>query len=320
MKRAVALFLTFFALAINFSFAQKPTVVTDNDPGWHKIGEITASFKMDRESIIVYGRDEFTKLKLKVTDAPINIEKVQVFFEEGGSQELAVASELQAGGETRTIDLDGSNKELEKVVFTYKTLPSYTGEKATVELYGLKTRQDKSDAFRDNDGDGDDNEVREDARETRDDVREGARETRDDVREGARETRDDVREGARETRDEMKQETREARDEMKEDTRDARDEYKEEKREAKEEAREARDEARDGDSNVREGAENVGDDVSEAAVNAASHIKDKVYVDKVGPKGQTIYIDKHDKYYYVSDEGRKVFVTKVEMKDKPNKK
>jgi F0F1-type ATP synthase membrane subunit b/b' len=302
MKRAVVLFLSFFALVVNFAFAQKPTVVTDNDPGWHKIGEITASFKMDNESIIVYGRDEFTKIKFKVTDAPINIEKVTVFYEEGSSQELSVANELQAGGETRVIDLEGTNKELEKVVFTYKTMPNYDGDKATVELYGLKTRQDKSDAFRD---DNDDNDG-----ET--EVEEEARQAGDEINEEADEAGDEIHEESREARDEVKEETREARDEYKQERREAKEEYKEEKREAKQEAAEA-------ESDLEQGAENVGDDVSEAAVNAASHIKDKVYVDKVGPKGQTIYIDKHDKYYYVSDEGKKIYITKLEMKDKPNK-
>jgi hypothetical protein len=267
MKKAVVVVLVMLGVVVNAALAQKPTVVTDNDPGWHKIGEITASFKMNSESIVVYGRDEFTKIKLKVTDAPINIEGVQVFYEEGDMEELAVANELQAGGETRVIDLKGTNKELEKVVFTYKTLPNYQGDKATVELYGFKARQDKSDAFRD-DNDNDNDEINEEARE--------------------------------------------AKQELKEETREARDEIKEESREAKQEAREA-------DENVREETDDVGDDVSEAAVNAASHIKDKVYVDKVGPDGQTIYIDKHDKYYYVNNEGKKVFITKLQMKDNPDK-
>jgi hypothetical protein len=303
MRKVVVVVLALMAVLVNAAFAQKPAVVTDNDPGWHKIGEITASFKMDNESIIVYGRDEFTKLKLKVTDAPIHIDRVQVVFEEGGTQDLSVATPLQAGGETRVLDLTGTNKEIEKVVFTYKTVDSYKGDRATVELYGFKARTDKSDAFRDDDGDNDG--------ET--EVEEEAREAKDEMKEETREARDEVREETRETRDEMKEETREARDEMKEEKKEAKDEFREEKREAKENARET-------EGNVEEGVENTGDDISEAAVNAASHIKDKVYVDKVGPKGQTIYIDKHDKYYYVNDEGKKVFITKLQMKDKPNKK
>jgi hypothetical protein len=203
MKRAVVL-LVLVTMLINVSRAQKPTVVVDNDPGWHKIGQITASFKMDNESIVVYGRDEFTKIKLKVTDAPIHIDRVQLFYEEGDMEEVSVASELQAGGETRVIDLNGTNKELEKVVFTYKTLPNYQGDKATVELYGLKTRQDRSDAFRDDDKDGDN------------DLDEEVDEAQNEVKEESREARDELREEGREAREEMKEESREARQEAKE--------------------------------------------------------------------------------------------------------
>lgn len=258
--------MVLLGVLINAAIAQKPTVVLDNDPGWHKIGQITASFKLDNESIIVYGRDEFTKIKLKVTDAPILIERVQLFYEEGQMEELAVGTELQAGASTAALDLKGTNKELEKVVFTYKTLPNYQGDKATVELYGLKTRQDKSDAFRDDDGDDDDleNEV----------------------------------EGAE---------------------REVEEEVDQAEKELDEESREAREEAREAEENIEEGAEKTGDDVSEAAANAAAHVKDKVYVDKVGPEGQTIYINKHSQYYYISDDGKKVFVTKSQLKDKPQK-
>ena len=85
------------------------------------------------------GKDQFKSLKLKVTDAPINIESVQVVYESGEKEDLTVQSELQAGNETKVLDLKNSSKEIDKVVFKYKTMPSYRNEKAHVELYGLKS-------------------------------------------------------------------------------------------------------------------------------------------------------------------------------------
>lgn len=272
MKRTVSISLACCFLVVQAAVAQKPTVVLDNDPGWHKIGQITASFRTDNESIVVYGRDEFTKIKLKVTDAPIHIDRVQLFFEEGDMQELTMSTELQPGGETGVIDLEGINKELDKVVFTYRTLPNYQGDRATVELYGFKMRQDRSDAFRDDDDPGND-------------------EDRDN--ESA-----EVREEVDEEEQDLNEEAREARDE------------------AREESREAREEAKEAQKDLKRGADKTGDDISEAAGNAAAHIKDKVFVDKVGPSDQTIYIDKHSRYYYIDDEGKKVFVSKWQMKDK----
>lgn len=131
-------FILAFAVFSTVAFAQDPGIVTSKKPGWHKIGEVKADFKKENESIVVMGADEFKSIKLKVTDAPINIDKVIVYYESGATQELAVANQLQAGGETKSFDLKNATDDLKKVVFTYKTLPNYRGEKAHVELYGLK--------------------------------------------------------------------------------------------------------------------------------------------------------------------------------------
>ena len=140
MKKAVViLFFMLFAAYVNSAWAQDPAVVTSAKPGWHKVGEVSASFKMDNESIIVMGKDKFKALKFKVTDSPIEIQDVKVFFEEGDMEEIPLKGVLQPGVETKSYDLKGYNRELKKVVFTYKTASSRKeDDKAHVELYGLK--------------------------------------------------------------------------------------------------------------------------------------------------------------------------------------
>jgi hypothetical protein len=137
MKKIAFIFVLLVAALSNKAFAQEPSVMISDKPGWHKIGEVKADFKMENESIIVLGADRFKSILLKVTDAPINIEKVQVFFESGETQDIDVKNELKAGAETRVIDLK-SAEEIKKVEFTYKSLPNTTNDKAHVELYGLK--------------------------------------------------------------------------------------------------------------------------------------------------------------------------------------
>jgi hypothetical protein len=117
-------------------YAQKPSVVTSDKPGWHKIGEITADFAREKESIVVLGADEFKSIKFKVTDAPIT--SAMVNYESGSAQEIPVNNNLQAGTETKSYDLSNPNRDIKNVTFNYKTLPNYKGEKAHVELYGLK--------------------------------------------------------------------------------------------------------------------------------------------------------------------------------------
>lgn len=56
----------------------------------------------------------------------------------------------------------------------------------------------------------------------------------------------------------------------------------------------------------------VGDKTAEIA-----KVVDQTYKDKVGPKGQTIYIDNRSKYYYINTEGKKIYVKKSQLKDKP---
>ncbi len=120
------------------ALAQEPNIVISDKPGWHKIGEVKASFKNESESISVLGADEFKSIKLKVTDAPINIQDVTVYYESGNSQDIPVDGMLKAGAETGTYNLDRPTDDIKKITFTYKSQPNYAGDKAHVEIYGLK--------------------------------------------------------------------------------------------------------------------------------------------------------------------------------------
>ncbi|TZF81164.1 hypothetical protein FW774_19115 [Pedobacter sp. BS3] len=64
-------------------------------------------------------------------------------------------------------------------------------------------------------------------------------------------------------------------------------------------------------------AKKVGHKTAEVASKGAAKIVDKTYKDKVGPQGQTIYIDSHSKYYWINKKGEKVYVTKAQLKDAP---
>jgi hypothetical protein len=69
---------------------------------------------------------------------------------------------------------------------------------------------------------------------------------------------------------------------------------------------------------IREAADTVSTKTKRVTKKGVAKIVDKTYVDKVGPQGQTIYINKHAKYYYIDKEGRKVYVTRDQLKDKPS--
>ena len=71
------------------------------------------------------------------------------------------------------------------------------------------------------------------------------------------------------------------------------------------------------DPKIKKTAKKVGNKTAEIAVKGASKIVDKTYKGKVGPNGQTIYIDNKSRYYYVDAKGAKVYLPKSKLKDKP---
>jgi hypothetical protein len=130
---------TLFAILISVAtLAQEPAVITSSKTGWHKIGETKADFTTESESIIVMGEDTFKSIKLSVKNAPVNMVKIGVEYENNQTQEVPMEGTVGPGDDSKMIDLDYPSVEISKVVFTYKPGPDTKGDKANVELYGLK--------------------------------------------------------------------------------------------------------------------------------------------------------------------------------------
>lgn len=270
---AVGIVLLLIALQ---SFAQKPSIVTSTEEGWQKIGETTVSFKQENESIVILGADEFSALKLKVTDAPIKIERVQVFYESGEMQELEVDSELLPGAETDEFELEQKDRDIQKVAFTYQTTANSNGDKAHVELHGLKTNvAEPSNAYRKQGAI--DSGAKTDSLDTIDpnenvqpsESDSAINQAGEELNDAAENIEDDVEDGAERI-----------------------------------------------SNDTLQNRQNNADEVSETAANTASGIADKKVENKVGPEDQSIYIDSNSRYYYINDEGKKVIIDKKQLKDK----
>ena len=70
------------------------------------------------------------------------------------------------------------------------------------------------------------------------------------------------------------------------------------------------------EKDVKDGAVKAGNKTAEIASKGKSSVTDQVYKDKVGPNGETIYIDKHSKYYWIDKKGHKVPISKNELRSK----
>ena len=257
MKKLIRIYLVLASFISTAVFAQKPVVVADSEPGWHRIAGLQANFKKQNESVHIMGNDEFKAIKFRVEDAVIHIERMQIFYESGDMEDVDVKSEMKAGETSKAFQLKHAGRDITKIAFTYHTVGNAKSEKAELEIYGLKTGSDSYDKKVDK-AEGDVKEAREEARE----------------------------------------------------------EAKEAKRDAKDAADDVEDEAEEAESDVERAAEKTGDAVSEAAAKTAADIDDKKHDTKVGPDGQSIFISDDDRYYYIDNEGKKVYVTELQLKDK----
>jgi hypothetical protein len=108
-------------------------------PGsWRVLGTVQARFTADHDVITVAGPyDQFRKIKFKVTDAPLDITHMVVVYENGDRQPVETRLSIPKGGESRVIDLVGTQRRLKRVEFWYDTRGRGQG-KADLTLLGMK--------------------------------------------------------------------------------------------------------------------------------------------------------------------------------------
>lgn len=143
--RALALYVicafTLVTLLPDLSFSQ--TVVSAPRPGtpgeWRYLGTVNARFTADHDAIVVQGPyDFFRRIKFKVTNAPINIIRLIVTYDDGGLPEnIDTRFSIPAGGESRIIDLRGNRRKIRTVEFWYDTKGVLQG-RANVSVFGQK--------------------------------------------------------------------------------------------------------------------------------------------------------------------------------------
>lgn len=106
---------------------------------WRLLGTTQANHTADHDIIIVQGPfDYFRKLKFKVTDAPLNMQRMIVRYDDGGLPEnIEIRFNIPQGGESRVIDLKGMKRKIKSVEFWYDTKGFLKG-RANVTLFGMK--------------------------------------------------------------------------------------------------------------------------------------------------------------------------------------
>ncbi len=77
-------------------------------------------------------------LKIAVGKRQVKFYRVRVTFSNGEEQEFALRSVIRAGGESRALDLTGSDRHINKVDIWYEAYTARRGVRSVVTLFGLR--------------------------------------------------------------------------------------------------------------------------------------------------------------------------------------
>jgi len=101
---------------------------------WTQIGVREVRDRTERDTIVVHGPRQFERIKLCVYRNPVHFIDVDVFYRNGGHQDVSVRSRINPGECTRAIDLNGDDRNITRVSMLYEET-SFRRRTATVRLF-----------------------------------------------------------------------------------------------------------------------------------------------------------------------------------------
>lgn len=124
MRLTTILFSVVIAAVFSFTVSFTSTKKSEKkDSGnWFFLADKKVGFGVDHD-VIYFGnwKDDVRQLKLKITDGPLKMYDMKVYFDNGGVQDIQLRNKFAQGSESRVIDLDGGLRHLKKIEFWYET-------------------------------------------------------------------------------------------------------------------------------------------------------------------------------------------------------
>jgi len=102
---------------------------------WRKLGEKDVDFKIDHDRIIARDKGGIREVHMSVKNAPVKFTRVVINYRNGEKQDVEFLENVQLGGETRAITIEGTGRRIDSVDLWYET-DSLGGKKAKVIVYG----------------------------------------------------------------------------------------------------------------------------------------------------------------------------------------
>ncbi len=101
---------------------------------WTQIGAREVRDRTDRDVVVIEGPRRFERIKLCVYRNPVHFYDLDVFYRNGGRQDVSVRSRINPGECTRAIDLNGDDRNITRVTMVYEET-SFRRRTATVRLF-----------------------------------------------------------------------------------------------------------------------------------------------------------------------------------------
>ncbi len=103
--------------------------------GWELLGTRTVTDRADHDSIAAGRQGTFRSIKITVQRRPVQFRDVKIHFGNGDVQDVALRNVIPAGGESRTIDVEGRDRVIRSIEFWYDA--QSRGKRAVVRVFGM---------------------------------------------------------------------------------------------------------------------------------------------------------------------------------------
>lgn len=115
--------------------ALSTTLTASPAAAWDQLAERIVTDRFDVDNIVLPGPRKFTRIKVCVYDNPVHFYDFDIFFRNGGHQDVSVRSRINAGECTRNIDLEGGRRNINRIKFKYEETSWFVG-RAVVRVFG----------------------------------------------------------------------------------------------------------------------------------------------------------------------------------------
>ncbi len=101
---------------------------------WDEVATREVTDRYDVDVVRLPGAQKFARVKVCVYGNPVHFYDFDIFFRNGGHQDVSVRARINAGECTRVIDLKGGRRNIDSIKFKYEETSWFVG-RATVRIF-----------------------------------------------------------------------------------------------------------------------------------------------------------------------------------------